>query len=195
MKKFTGLIILFLFSTWILQAQEIPKPQNPPKLVNDFANILTHDQQLTLESKLVAYNDSTSNEVAIVTIKTTGDYEISDYALKILREWGVGDKKNNNGLVILAAIDDGKIWISTGYGLEGALPDITVKNIIENEILPSFRQGNYYRGFSNAVDAVIKAAAGEYKAKPKAKKGKGGEALAVIVVIAVLLLLMSGGAG
>ncbi|HZH96055.1 MAG TPA: TPM domain-containing protein, partial [Flavisolibacter sp.] len=127
----------------------IPKP-NPPRLVNDFANVLTPAQEQALESKLVAYDDSTSNQVAIITITSTGDYEIGEVALEVLRQWGVGGQAGkDNGVVLLAAINDRKIYIATGYGLEGAIPDITAKNIIENDIIPQFRQdseGNYYRG-------------------------------------------------
>jgi uncharacterized membrane protein YgcG len=145
----------------------IPKP-NPPRLVNDFANVLTPAQEQALESKLVAYDDSTSNQVAIITITSTGDYEIGEVALEVLRQWGVGGQAGkDNGVVLLAAINDRKIYIATGYGLEGAIPDITAKNIIENDIIPQFRQdseGNYYRGLDEATNSIIAAAAGEYRA-------------------------------
>ena len=104
------------------------------RLVNDFAHVLTPDQIATLENKLVAYDDSTSTQIVIVTIETTGDYDVTDYALKIMREWGVGNKEKNNGIVVLASINDHKIRIETGYGLEGAIPDVTANQIIQNSI-------------------------------------------------------------
>src|SRR5579859_4248655 len=90
----------------LIYGQAVPPKPNPPRLVNDFAHAMTPDQIASLERKLVAYDDSTSIQIAVVTIPTTGDYEIADYALKILRDWGIGNKKTNNGLIILAAIQD-----------------------------------------------------------------------------------------
>lgn len=153
-------------------AQDIPKRPDPPKLVNDYTNTLSADQKQALEDKLVAYDDSTSNQVVIVIIATTNDYAPNDYATKLGREWGVGNKKTNNGVVILVAKDDRKIYIAPGYGLEGALPDITCQAIIDNEIKPNFKESDFYRGLDKGTDAIIKAAAGEYKAPKGYKKSK-----------------------
>ena len=162
------LILIFLiFISFCGNAQidkVIPPKPNTPRLVNDLAHKLTPDQVQALEQKLVAYDDSTSNQIAVVTINSTGDYDIQDVALGILRKWGVGNTQKNNGIVVLAAIDDHKVWIATGYGLEGAVPDITAQAIIDNDILPNFREGNFYRGFDAGTSSIIKAAAGEYKA-------------------------------
>ncbi len=192
MKKllFSFLVLICLISA----GQDIPAPPNPPRLVNDFAHVLTADQISDLETKLVAYDDTTSIQIAVITIQTTGDYDIADYALKILRDWKVGNKKTNNGLVILAAIQDHKVYIATGYGMEGSVPDITAKQIIENEILPNFKANNYYRGFDLGTDAIIKAARGEYKApegynQRKQKSNRGGSALGVILFIGIVIVL------
>ncbi|HTI10708.1 MAG TPA: TPM domain-containing protein, partial [Puia sp.] len=120
MKKILSVILLLV--TLMLAhgklgyGQNIPPKPNPPRLVNDLAHVMTPDQVASLESKLVAYDDSTSVQIAVVTVPTVGDGSIEDYALGILREWGVGNKKTNNGLVILAAIQDRKVYIATGYG-------------------------------------------------------------------------------
>lgn len=192
MKKllFSFLVLICLISA----GQDIPAPPNPPRLVNDFAHVLTADQISDLETKLVAYDDTTSIQIAVITIQTTGDYDIADYALKILRDWKVGNKKTNNGLVILAAIQDHKVYIATGYGMEGSVPDITAKQIIENEILPNFKANNYYRGFDLGTDAIFKAARGEYKApegynQRKQKSNRGGSALGVILFIGIVIVL------
>src|ERR1700689_2076708 len=116
MKRF--LLLSFIFFSLIVSGQDIFKPPNPPVLVNDFAHVMTADQVAALEQKLVAYDDSTSIQIAVVTVETTNDTAIEDYALKILRDWKVGNKKTNNGLVILAAIQDRKVFIATGYGME-----------------------------------------------------------------------------
>ena len=176
---------------------------NPPRLVNDLANVLDADQEDELERKLVAYDDSTSNQFVVVTIPTLNDLPIEEVALEILRKWGVGgQEKKDNGLVILAAINDRKIWISTGYGLEGAIPDITAKKIIEADIVPNFRSANYYRGFDAATNSLIRAAAGEYTAPAGYRdrgedKGRGFSSKVIIafVILMVLLKLLGGGGG
>ena len=175
----------------------VPKRPDPPRLVNDFTKTLTAAQTEALEAKLVAYDDSTSNQVAIVVIPTTGDYPIEDVALKILRDWGVGNKDKNNGIVLLVAKDDRKLRIETGYGLEGAIPDITAKNIIENEILPSFKEGNYYRGLDKGADAIIKAAAGEYKAPEGygSRNKSSRPAFWTVLLVIIILFIIMGAAG
>ncbi len=188
--------LLFAKHGW---SQDIPKAPTPPRLVNDFAHVLSSDQIEALESKLVAYDDSTSIQIAVITVETTGDYVIEDYARKILRDWGVGNKKTNNGIVLLAAIKDHKIRIETGYGMEGAIPDITAKNIIETEIAPNFRNENYYRGFDEACDALIKAAKGEYTApegyNKRSNKGGGSIIGGVFVFIIILIVISRIGGG
>jgi len=154
------------------------------------AGVLLRQEADDLEKKLVAYNDSTSTQIAIVTVKTTGDYDISETALKILRDWGVGSKEKNNGLVILAAIDDRKVRIETGYGVEGAVPDAIANRIIDEIIVPNFREGHYYEGLDEAVNAIEKAAAGEYKAIPKKRRGKGGGSIFVLIIVAIIVLSM-----
>jgi uncharacterized protein len=197
MKKLLSLLLVFF--SLVVSGQDIPPKPNPPRLVNDVAHVLTADQVSALENKLVAYDDSTSIQIAVVIVQTTGDYAIEDYALKILRDWGVGNKKTNNGLVILAAIKDQKVFIATGYGMEGSVPDITAKEIVENEIVPNFKKGDYYSGLDAASDAIIKASAGEYKAPAGyggSKKSRGGGSiLGIIFIIFIILILISRGGG
>jgi uncharacterized protein len=199
MKKL--LLPLLIFSCLFTAAQNIPAPPNPPRLVNDFAHVMTSDQIEQLESKLVAYDDSTSIQIAVITVPTTGDYAIEDYALKILRDWKVGNKKTNNGMVVLAAIQDHKVYIATGYGMEGSVPDITAKEIVEDEIVPNFKENNYYRGFDLAADAIIKASRGEYVApsgydqRGRHGSGGGGNIIGIIIFIVVILILISRGGG
>lgn len=177
----------------------VPARPSPPRLVNDFTNTLTAEQAQALENKLVAFDDSTSNQVAIVIIPTTGNYAVEEIALHILRNWGVGNKDKNNGIVLLIAKDDHKIRIEVGYGLEGAVPDVTAKNIIDNDITPAFREGDYYRGLDKGTDDIIKAAIGEYKA-PNGynKKGKGisiGSVFFVLLIIIIIISSIGGGGG
>jgi uncharacterized protein len=201
MKKALALLLLsvgLLAIPVLIHAQDVPAKPNPPMRVNDFAHVMTADQVAALEQKLVAYNDSTSSDIVIVTVPDIGDAVLEDYALKILRTWGVGDKKHNNGIVVLADIKDHKITISVGFGLEGAIPDVTAKSIIDNEIVPNFKAGggdNYYRGFDQAADALVKAAAGEYKAPEgyadRHRHGSGsGNGIGIFVIIIIILVII-----
>lgn len=207
MKKL-ALIISLLFSVCAFAQidQVTPKRPSPPRLVNDFANVLTPDQTEALERKLVAYDDSTSNQIAVVLLPTiTGknglEYPVEDVALKILRDWGVGNQKNNNGIVILAAMQEHKLRIEVGYGLEGAIPDMIAKSIIENDLRPAFKEENYYRGLDNAINSIVQAAAGEYKA-PEGYGDRGqragksvGKIIVGIIILIVILSMFGGGSG
>ena len=199
-KVFTLLLFSFCLLAALpgIYAQDVPPKPNPPTRVNDLAHVMTPDQVATLEQKLIAFNDSTTSDIVIVTVPDIGNASIEDYALKILRSWGVGDKKNNNGIVILADIKDHEVFIAVGYGLEGAIPDVTAKAIVDNEIVPNFKEGgndNYYRGFDQATDALIKAAAGEYKAPEGYAQRRGhrsgsGNGIGIIIIFCIILALI-----
>ena len=199
MKKL--LLILSLFFSICATAQiekYMPEKPSPPKLVNDATGTLTQQQIDALERKLVAYDDSTSNQVVVVIIPTTGEYGVEEVALNILREWGVGNKDKNNGVVLLIAKNDRKIRIETGYGLEGAIPDVTAKSIIDNDLTPNFKAENYYRGIDEATNSIIQAAAGEYKAPANygSKKSIGKSPfIGVIAVILIIIFLSMGAPG
>jgi uncharacterized protein len=199
MKRFL-FTVLFLVQVLFSFSQNIPARPNPPRLVNDYTHTLTQDQQYTLEQKLVAYDDSTSNQVVVVIVPTLNDYAPVDYATKLGRAWGVGNKKTNNGVVLLIAKEDRTIFIAPGYGLEGALPDITCKSIIEDVIKPNFKQEDFYRGIDLGTTAIFKAAAGEYKA-PEGYRGKrspgggGGSIFGIIIIIIIVLMFIGRGGG
>ena len=153
MKKLLFTILVVLQAVQLL-AQNIPPRPNPPKLVNDLVGLLSSSQVEELENKVDKYNDSTSTQIAIVIVGTLNDNEPVDYAVKLGREWGVGNKDFNNGVIILISTGaDGskrKVFIAPGYGLEGAIPDITAKQIVDAELIPNLKSGNYYRGLDNA---------------------------------------------
>lgn len=194
------LVFTLVFLALLSHAQNIPPKPNPPRLVNDLQHVMSDDQVQALERKLVAYDDSTSTQVAVITYDIDDDYPIEMVALKILREWGVGNKKTNNGVILLADIKHRKIRIETGGGMEGSIPDITAKHIIESQIAPNFRNQNYYRGFDEATDAIFQAAAGEYKAPENynRRRGQGGvPVFAVVIIFLIILFIISriGGGG
>jgi uncharacterized protein len=196
MKHFLYLTFL-LFITTILSAQEVlPKP-NPPRLVVDKANLLSSDQQNILEQKLDAFNDTTSNQIAVVIIPTLNDVPVEDYAVKLFRDWGIGGSKHNNGVLLLIAAQDHKIRIEVGYGLEGAITDVQSNDIIQNDLSPNFRNEEYYRGIDAAINSLEKAAAGEYKERGKRKddNGRGGNILGFIIILIVVLIAIGRGRG
>ncbi len=191
MKRLLLFFVLF-FSVCVNGQIEkvIPAKPNPPRLVNDYTGTLTPEQAQALEQKLVAYDDSTSNQVAVVLLNSTGDYPIEEVGLGIIRTWGVGGKEHSNGVVLLVAKNDHKIRIEVGYGLEGAIPDVTAKSIIDNDLTPNFKEDNFYRGIDDATDDIIKAAAGEYKAPAGYhKKGKGFPIGGIIFLIIILSII------
>ena len=195
------LVFIFFLISFCADAQlsrVIPKKPSPPRLVNDFADMLTPEQELALENKLVTYDDTTSNQIAVVTVESLEGYEDEEFALALGREWGVGGSQFNNGIVVLISEQDRKSRIEVGYGLEGAIPDITAKTIIEHDLIPYFREGgegNYYRGLDRATDALIRAAAGEYKAPPgyNNKGNAKGIGFGAIVIFLILIFLFAAG--
>ena len=181
--------IKYILNTNVI-AQTFPEKSN--RLVNDYVGVLTSEESIALENKLVAYNDSTSTQLAIVIIQSLEGYEVSDYATRLAEAWGVGQKDKDNGVMLLVAIADKKITIQTGYGLEGVLPDAICKRIIENEIKPAFKKSNFYAGIDNASTAIFKFAAGEYKADHyKKKKGVPFGLILVIFIVAVVVMSRS----
>jgi uncharacterized protein len=199
MKKL--LLPIFLLIAFFAAAQiekAIPEAPNPPRLVVDLTGTLTADQQQALERKLVAYDDSTSNQITVVIIATTGDYDISDFSFALGRKWGVGNKEKNNGVVLLIAKNDRKVFIAPGYGLEGAIPDITAKQIVADIIVPNFKGNDFYRGIDEGTDAIMSAAKGEFVAEEGyAQRGdkRPFPVIGIIILIIVLIIIMRSGGG
>jgi uncharacterized protein len=199
MKRFVVIFLLLLSVTVSAQIENvIPARPSPAKLVNDFTgNFLLPEQAAALERRLVAYDDSTSNQVAVVIVNDLKGYSAGDYATALGRKWGIGNKNFDNGVVILVSTGGGEgnrdVFIAPGYGLEGAVPDLIANSIIDNEIIPNFKNGDYYRGLDDAVTAIIKAAEGRYKApKGYRKKGKGFNPSGLVILAIILFFIFSG---
>ena len=197
MKRISLFITLFV-SVWACAqtGNVVPKkPSAAEGLVLDQTNTLTPEQETALEQKLIAYDNSSSNQIAIVLIPSLNGNSIEDVALEILRTWGVGGQADkDNGVVILVSKNDRKVRIEVGYGLEGAVTDYAASSIIENNIKPNFRDGDYYRGITEAVDEIIKAAAGRYTAPEGYAKGKGKGLKTWQLLLLVLIIWMIFGA-
>lgn len=187
---FISLLLMALsFSGW---AQgDFPEKPNPPRLVNDFSKTLSDKEVRRLENKLVAYNDSTSSQVSIVLINSVGPYDISDYAFQLGDKWGIGRKDRDNGILILAAMKDRKVFIATGYGMEGAIPDILAKRIVDQLIVPNFRTENYYTGLDEATDMIFKLASGEYDGENLSSSENPGRALPLLFLIIMVFGIFS----
>ncbi len=196
MRRFLFILAVFFSFSASAQINEIiSSPPKPQKLVNDYTNTLTPQQVQALETKLYKYDDSTSNQIVIVIVNSLEGYSIDDAAIELGRNWGVGNKKFNNGVVVFVAKSDRKLAIQVGYGLEGVITDLTTKSIRENTINPDFKAGNFYRGLDRGTDELIKAAEGRYSA-PEGyhKKGKGTSIWTIVFIIIILLIIFGGGA-
>jgi uncharacterized protein len=182
-------LVSLLIQVPILRADDFP-PQSK-NIVTDYTNTLSESERQSLEQKLVSFNDSTSSQVAIVIMSSVGNYDIADYSVQLYNKWGIGQKEKNNGVLILVAKDDRKVWITTGYGMEGVLPDALSKRIVNNDILPNFKEGNYYEGLDEAVNSIISIVRGEYTADnshhKKEKVPWFGVLLALLIFFIVII--------
>lgn len=195
------LIIVILFFTFnqVSFGQTIQPRPNPPMAVNDFGHFLEPFQVEALERKIRNYNDSTSSAIVIVTVPDLQGNDIAVMSLKYLRSWGIGTKEKNNGILILVSKAERKARIETGTGMEGVIPDIMAGHIIQERMIPFFKAQDYYRGFDNTIDAIILAAAGEYKADVHPQQTSGGgislKTIIIIVILIIFLLSRLGGGG
>lgn len=189
-----SLFILFMSANLVFA--DIPPRPSPPRLVNDLADILTDQQENTLERKLVNFNDTTSNQIAIVIVKTLDGYDPNMYAYEIGEKWQVGQKEFNNGVVVLVkpkyGNERGRVAIQAGYGLEPVITDALSKRIIENEMIPEFRENNYYQGIDKATDVLMALAAGEISADGYAQSvnTKPLAALLPFIIFIIIFILI-----
>ena len=188
MKNYLLIVCLFLFGA-VQAAVEFPPAPNPPRLVNDFTNTLTPNETKALEQKLLGFNDTTSTQIAVVIINTVDGYPVESYAFELGEKWGIGNKGKNNGALMLVVIQDRKIYIATGYGLEGSLTDALSRRIIENDIKPFFKEGRYYEGINAGVSKIIDVVIGEYHDTSSRKKKGGSNILSVLLILLVLFFI------
>ncbi len=160
-------VILFFFLAYFTSPVKILADDFPDRastLVSDYSGVLNENQRASLENKLVSFNDSTSTQIAVVIMRSTGGYEIADYSVQLFNKWKIGQSSKNNGVLILVAVDDRKVWITTGYGIEGVLPDALCKRIVDRDIVPAFRRGDYYTGLNDGTNSIMSIVKGEFTA-------------------------------
>ena len=185
------LIVLF-FSVLPTFAQfDIPKKPNFQTSVYDYANLLSASEKMQLEEKLIRYSDSTSTQIVVVTIESLKGEDIGILAPKWGHEWGIGQAKEDNGVFILLAKAERKIWIAPGYGLEDRLTAGQNGEIIRNIIIPEFKSGSYYNGLDKGADALFDVFTGKYKAERKANKKGGGFPIVPIIVIIIVIIIIA----
>ncbi len=192
----TALILLLIPG---LKAQsEFPVRPEPQRLVNDFAGVLSGEQQAVLENKLVGFNQKTSTQIAIVIVKSLSGYDKADFAVKLSEKWGIGQKGKNNGILILVkpkvGQERGEVFVAVGYGLEAVVPDAVARqSIVGAELLPAFKQNDYYTGLDRSTDVLMSLTAGEYTADQYVnavhkRKSKSSGFVIMLIVLAVIFL-------
>jgi len=196
---FLKLLVCFLFTQISFAQFTIPEKPSLQTSVYDYANILSATEKAQLEEKLIKYSDSTTTQIVIITIESLKGEDIGILTPKWGHQWGIGGTaKDDNGVLILLAKAERKIWISPGYGLEDRLTAGIGGEITRNIIIPEFKAGSYYKGLDKGTDAIIDVFKGKYKGERKQNKGKDFPILPFIVIIVVIIILISknkGGGG
>jgi uncharacterized protein len=159
--------------------------------VVDEASLFDSNQKNFLDEKLAAYEHNSSNQIVIVTLKSLDGYDISDYGYQLGRHWGIGQAKKNNGVLLIIAPNEHKVRIEVGYGLEGILPDATANAIIQKDILPFFKTGDYFEGTNRGIDNIIKVTRGEYTAEEPKENAANSSLIEFFIPVLFLLIIIS----
>jgi len=170
-----------------------PAKSEQTRLVWDYADWLEHGEADRINAKLVAFARETSNQLLVIMVDTLCRLPASDLAFDIGQKWGIGQKGFSNGIVLLIKPNgppgQRPIFIATGYGLEGAIPDLRAKQVIEGVIIPHFKQGDHYGGIDQAVDLLMAMAKGEYNEPVKGKKAPAWPVLVVLLLVFAVIFL------
>jgi uncharacterized protein len=190
---FATAIALFLAPQ--LRATEFIPPK-PPAYFNDYANVVSKEAAHRFNEQLAQFERETSDQIVVAVFpKMQSDSSIEDYTQRVAQSWGVGQKDKRNGAVLFVFIEDRKMFIQVGYGLEGALPDVTAFDITEYHIKPHFRNGDYQGGLATGIDLICKAIRGEYKGSGKTVAEKRGTASApnflFFIIFVIVLIVIS----
>lgn len=195
--KQVGLLVaaFFVLVATKSQAAEVIPPK-PDRYFNDYAGVVSKSAALRFNEELARFERETSDQVVVAIFpKMQSDSDIADYTQRVAQAWGVGQKERRNGVVLFVFVQDRKMFIQVGYGLEGALPDITAFDITEYRIKPHFRTGDYEGGIATGIDSIFKAIRGEYKGSGKtiAEKHRGGGASSIwsFIIFLIVLIIIS----
>ena len=186
------LFLIFLNFIQIFSNNKFPEPLQG-RMVHDFSNILTTEEEFKLEEKLIKFNDETSTQIAIVTLDDLHSYDINEYTATLGEKWGVGQKNKDNGIIILVAPKLRKVSIQVGYGLEGVIPDAIAKRIIENEMIPEFKNGNFFAGLDKATNVLISLAKKEFSTNEYVQQTSKKEEIpffVALIILGIIILLV-----
>jgi len=193
LKKISLLLWVLLIPLFLI-SQNSDIPAKSDKLVNDYVGILKPDEKNNLENKLRAFNDTTSVQITIVIISDFKGYDKAEYATMIGTEWGVGQKGFDNGVVVLInpVGKEGKrdAYIAIGYGLEPIIPDATARRVFQNDMLPHFKVGEYYKGIEKAVNTLMSLASKEFTAEQYMKKTEKSPWIALVPFLALIIIFI-----
>jgi uncharacterized protein len=189
---FILVILLILLPGWSEAQERIPVPAQPESWVNDYAGVFSSSQAAALERKLNELEYRTSTQIFVVTLDDNDGYPASMLAPMIGEQWGVGQQGKDNGIIMLVDMQDRDVFIATGYGNEEYVTDALAKRIVENEIIPNFKSGNYYQGIDQATDVLISLLEGKFTADEYRKQtsGGGGSAIGGIIFMIILFSLI-----
>ena len=190
MKKFLLTLFTIVLSSTLFA--DIPAPTN--KLVNDFASVMTTEQALELECALRLYNDSTSTQLCVVTVESLDDLSPAEYAQQLGEKWGVGQAGKDNGVIILVKKktkeSGGDVFIATGYGVEGLLPDAICKRIAERTMIPKLKEGDYHGAIVDAISEIQKYLSGEFTADEINIENLSWWKIVLIMIILIMFIVL-----
>jgi uncharacterized protein len=186
------LLVCFLVTQISFAQFDIPEKPSFQTSVYDYANVLSADEKAQLEAKLIRYSDSTSTQIVVITIESLKGEDIGILTPKWGQTWGIGGTaKEDNGVIILLAKAEKKIWISPGYGLEDRLTAGIGGEITRNIIIPEFKAGSYYKGLDKGADALFDVFKGKYKGERKQTKEKKFPIVPIIIIVFVIIAIIS----
>jgi uncharacterized protein len=178
------------------QAAEVIPPK-PDRYFNDYAGVVSKEAARRFNEQLAQFERETSDQVVVAIFpKMQSDSDIADYTQRVAQAWGVGQKERRNGVVLFVFVQDRKMFIQVGYGLEGALPDITAFDITEYKMKPRFRNGDYEGGIATGIDSIFKAIRGEYKGSgntvaERHRRGGGAPSFLFFIIFLIALIVIS----
>lgn len=185
-----ALSVMFLLASNIAHAELVAIPELKSR-ITDLTQTLSSDQQVQLDTKLAAFEQQKGSQIAILILPTTQPEDIVQYSIRVVEKWKIGREKVDDGILVLVAKEDRKVRIEVGYGLEGAIPDLTAKRVINEFISPEFKQGNFYGGLDAGIDKLMGLIKGEALPEPKANS-TGGNAIENLLPILLFGGLISG---
>ncbi|WP_456438720.1 TPM domain-containing protein [Psychroserpens sp.] len=183
---FVIILSLLCYSQTVFAQFDIPSIPKEQTSVYDYVNLLSASEKNNLEQKLIRYSDTTSTQIVVAIIATTKGENIGLLTPKWAQEWGIGQAKEDNGVFILLARDDRKIWISPGYGVEDRLTAGITGEIVRNTIIPEFKKGDYYQGLNKGSDAIFEVLTGAYQGT---RQNNSQDAFPIIFIIALLFII------